>query len=330
MLSCEYLGRRHQHRLPAVLHRKKHSRRGAHRLSASDVADDHSAHGRVARHIAPDLAYHPALRARERVRQNALKRSQIRLCAGKCGRTSALGSRHRNSEREVEELVEYKSLFSRRKSDEALGHMNIAHRVRERAKLVSLSYILGKRIRLSHRSRKRHRRAHVLGYLLLSDALGQRIDRHERQKLLALDVGLVCRRGHSVSARTLLYLSVKAEGRAEREHALEVILIKKGYLAGGTVVINAEFGKRHSSLHSDAPRLCRHRQQMRAFRLAVRVDKKLHVASVLISARIVAEQISYAAYSERRIVRCPRRANAVKLFDIGIEYCHVALLQNSN
>jgi hypothetical protein len=29
-------------------------------------------------------------------------------------------------------------------------------------------------------------------------------------------------------------------------------------------------------------------------------------------------------------VRCPRRAYAVKLFDIGIEYCHVALLQNSN
>ena len=167
--------------------------------------------------------------------------------------------------------------------------MDIAHRVGERAESVSMPYILGQSISLSHRRRKCHRCAHVLCYLLLRDALGQRIDRHERQELLALDIGLVRRRSHSISTRFFLYLSVETEGRAESEHVLKVILIEKGYLAGCAVVIHAKFCQSYSSLSSHTLRDRRYRKQMRVLRLAVSFAKELHVSPVLISARIVAE-----------------------------------------
>ena len=42
-------------------------------------------------------------------------------------------------------------------------------------------------------------------------------------------------------------------------------LIEEGYLAGRAIVVGAEFGKRHSSLHSHALRLSSDSQNMSAF-----------------------------------------------------------------
>ena len=292
MLTGENFGRSHKRRLTAVFRGDIHRGGGAERLSATDVADNDTAHRRTFFHVRGDLVYRSFLRVRRFKRYVFNERGDITVWAGRRVGRFRLLPRNRNTERKIEKFVEYKTTFRRRERRVIFGTVNVFQRVAESAEIIRYTNAV-RQVVGDLAAAERDRLRDVFGDLFLRQSFGETVDRQKIGQGFILKIRFKRRGGHCETFADLFNLSPEAESCAELEFIFEIFLVEESQFGDRTVVVCAEFEKRHASFYPRKFRRSRDGQNNRVLYVGIGCfGEQFNVSAVFKRSRKVVEQVA--------------------------------------